>query len=96
MFSWLKCLVDFGVNNLLQNRNRSFEVSKVIISGIVFSKRVARPFVDEVNSKITSMCKHNSFGYIYYGNISNIHLFDDSLHLLSQVCIYLLIILFEN
>ena len=29
------------------------------------------------------MCKHNSFGYINNGNISNIHLFDNGLHLLE-------------
>ena len=44
-------------------------------------------FVDEGNSKIISMCKHNLFGYINNGNISDIHLFDDGLHLL-EVCVY--------
>ena len=66
----------------------SFRVSKVIVSGIVFNKRVANSFVDEANSKIISMCKHNSFEYINNGNISNIHLFDDGPHLLeSSMCI---------
>ena len=66
----------------------SFRVSKVIVSGIVFNKRVANSFVDEANSKIISMCKHNSFEYINNGNISNIHLFDDGSHLLeSGMCI---------
>ena len=66
----------------------SFRVSKVIVSGIVFNKRVANSFVDEANSKIISMCKHNSFEYINNGNISNIHLFDDGPHLLeSGMCI---------
>ena len=66
----------------------SFGVRKVIVSGIVFNKRVANSFVDEANSKIISMCKHNSFEYINNGNISSIHLFDDGLHLLeSGMCI---------
>ena len=66
----------------------SFGVSKVIVSGIAFNKKVANSFVDEVNSKIISMCKHNSFEYINNGDISNIHLFDNSLHLLeSGMCI---------
>ena len=66
----------------------SFGVSKVIVSSIVFNKRVANSFVDETNSKIISMCKHNSFEYINNGNISNIHLFDDGSHLLeSGMCI---------
>ena len=59
----------------------SFGVSKVIVSGIVFNKKVANSFVDEANSKIISMCEHNSLGYINNWNISNIHLFDDGLHL---------------
>ena len=34
------------------------------------------------------MCKHNSFEYINNGNVSNIHLFEDGLHLLeSGMCI---------
>ena len=44
-------------------------------------------FVDEVNSKIVSMCKHNSFGYINKGNISNMNFFDNCRHW-SQVCVY--------
>ena len=66
----------------------SFGVTKVIVSGIVFNKRVANLFAVEANSKIISMCKHNSFEYINNGNISNIHLFDNGLHLLeSGMCI---------
>ena len=66
----------------------SFGVSKVIVSGIVFNKKVANSFEDEVNSKIISMCEHNSSGYINNGNISSIHLFDNGRHLLeSGMCI---------
>ena len=42
-------------------KDMSFGVSKVIVSGIVFNKKVANSFVDEVNSQMISMCKHNSF-----------------------------------
>ena len=64
-----------------------FGVRKVIVSGI-YSISVANLFVDEANSKIIGMCKHNSFEYVTNGNISNIHLFDDDLHLLeSGMCI---------
>ena len=66
----------------------SFGVSKVKVSGIVFNKKVANSFVDDVNSKIISMCEHSSLGYINNWNISNIHLFDDGPHLLeSGMCI---------
>ena len=37
----------------------SFVVEKVIILGIVLNKRVANSSVNEVNSKIISMCKDN-------------------------------------
>ena len=62
----------------------SFGVSQVIVSGIAYNKKVANSFVDEVNSKIISMCEYNTLGYINNGNISNIHLFDDNLHLLES------------
>ena len=66
----------------------SFGVRKVIVSSIVYNKRVPNSFVDEANSKIISMGKHKSFEYINNGNISSIHLFDDGLHLLeSGMCI---------
>ena len=66
----------------------SFGVRKVIVSRIVYNERVPNSLVDEANSKIVSMCKHNSFEYINNGNISSIHLFDDGLHLLeSGMCI---------
>ena len=42
----------------------------VIASAIVFNKRVAISYVDEVNSKIISMCDHNSFWYINKENFS--------------------------
>ena len=67
----------------------SFGVSQVIVSGIVYNKKVANSFVDEVNSKIISMCEHNTLGYINNGNISNIHLFDDGLHLLESGIVYI-------
>ena len=97
---------DFGLNDRLQNRNRSkamdelilslkktttkaFGVSQVMTSGIVFNKWIANSFVDEVNSKIISMCKDNPFGYINNVNIYNIHLFDGGLYLLeSGMCIF--------
>ena len=65
----------------------TFGVSKVIISGIVFNKRVANTFVDEVNSKFISNCNHKLLWQIKNENIFNIHLFDNGLHLLSNMCI---------
>ena len=52
----------------------------------MFKKRVGNSLVDEVNSKIISICKHNSFGYINNGIISNIRLFDDDFYLELVTC----------
>ena len=82
--------VDELIINLKKTATKcmSFGVSQVIVSGIVYNKKVANSFVDEGNSKIISMCEHNTLGYINNGNISNIHLFDDGLHLLEPgMCI---------
>ena len=78
--------VDEVILNLKKTNTKcmSFVVSKVIVASIVFNKRVANSFVDEANSKIISMRKHGSFEYINSGDISNIHLFDDGLHLLES------------
>ena len=66
----------------------SLGVCKVIVSGIVFNKRVANSFVDGANSKIISIRKHHLFEYIKDGNFSNVHLFDNGLRLLeSGMCI---------
>ena len=82
--------VDELIRNLEKSATKciSFGVGKVIVSSIVYNKRVPISLVDEANSKIISMCKHNSFEYVNNGNISSIHLFDDGLHLLeSGMCI---------
>ena len=67
----------------------SLGVSKVLISGTVFNKKINNSSVDEaIKSKIISMYNHNSFCCINNENISNIHLFDEGLRLLeSGLCI---------
>ena len=43
------------------------------------------PLLEEVNEKISFMCqKNNNFIFVDNSNISNIHLFDDGLHLLES------------
>lgn len=57
---------------------------------IVFNKRVANSFVNEINSKIISMYNNDTFWYLSNMNISNIHLFLIYLHLLvaNFICKY--------
>ena len=59
----------------------SHGVSKVFVSKIVRNKRIPESLLEEVNEKISFMCKNNSFIFVDNSNISNIHLFDDGLHL---------------
>ena len=56
-------------------------VSKVFVSVIVQNPE---SLLEEVNEKISFMCKNNNFIFVDNSNISNIHLFDDGLHLVES------------
>ena len=55
-------------------------VSKVFVSVIVQNPE---SLLEEVNEKISFMCKNNNFIFVDNSNISNIHLYDDGLHLVE-------------
>ena len=79
---------NFRVNDLLLNRTRavydlSLKLKKTATKCMSFGVNL---FVDAVNSKIISMCKPNSFGYIHNGNIY-IYL-TMAFICWNQVCIY--------
>ena len=56
-------------------------VSKVFVSVIVQNPE---SLLEEVNEKISFMCKNNNFIFVDNSNISSIHLFDDGLHLVES------------
>ena len=62
----------------------SHGVSKVFVSAIVRNKKIFESFLEEVNEKNSFMCKNNNFIFVDNSNVSNIHLFDDGLHLLES------------
>ena len=62
----------------------SHGVWKVFLSAFVRNKRIPELLLEEVNEKISFMCKNNNFIYVDNSNISNIHLFDYSLHLVES------------
>ena len=62
----------------------SHGLSKVFVSAIVRIKRTPESVLEEVNKKIPFMCKNNNFIFVDNSNISNIHLFDDGLHLVKS------------
>ena len=77
------------VENLIENIRKaavkcmSHGISKVFVSAIVRNKSIPESLLEEVNEKISFMCKNNSFIFVDNSNISNIHLFDDGLHLVE-------------
>ena len=76
-----------SVGNLIENIRKtavkcmSHGLTKVFGSAIVRNKRIPESLLEEVNEKTSFMCNNNSFIFVDNSNISNIHLFDDDLHL---------------
>ena len=63
----------------------SHGVSKVFVSAIVRNKRIPESLLEEVNKKISFLCKkNNNFIFVDNSNVSNIYLFDDGLHLMES------------
>ena len=63
----------------------SHGVSKVFVPAIVRNKKIPElAAFEEVNKKISFMCKNNNFIFVDNSIISNIHLFDDILQLVES------------
>ena len=56
----------------------------LFVSGVAFNKRLPCAIVKKVNEKILDMCKKNGIVFIDNGNISNMDLYQDGLHLLER------------
>ena len=63
---------------------KSFGVMDLSVSGIAFNKSLQYAVIKKVNEKIVDMCKKNGLVFIDNGNISNMDLYQDSLHLLER------------
>ena len=67
------------VDNLIEyirkaaDKCMSHGVSKVFLSAIVRKKRIPESLLEEVNEKVSFMCKNNNFIFVDKSNISNIH-----------------------
>ena len=78
------------VENLIENIRKaavkcmSHRLLKVFVWAIVRNKRIPESLLEEVNEKICFKCKDNNFIFVDNSNISNIHLFDDGLHLVES------------
>ena len=78
------------VGNLIENIRKAadkcmpYGVSNVFVSAIVRNKRIPKSLLEEVNEKISFICKNNNFIFVNNSNISNIHLCDDGLRLVES------------
>ena len=61
-----------------------YRVSNFFVSAIVQNKGIPE-LVLAVKGKISFTRKNNDFIFVYNSNISNIHLFDDRLHLAVEL-----------
>ena len=67
------------VDNLIEyirkaaDKCMSHGVSKVFLSAIVRKKRIPESLLEEVNEKVSFMCKNINFIFVDKSNISNIH-----------------------
>ena len=58
-------------------------MSKVFVLAIVQNKRISKSVLQEVNKKISFICKNNNFMLVDNSNISNDHLFGDGIHMVE-------------
>ena len=74
------------VSNLVKifNKCKSFVAMDLFVSGIAFNKRLPYAVIKKVNEKNIGMCKKNGIVFIDSGNISNMDLYQDDLHLLER------------
>ena len=74
------------VSNLVKifNKCKSFVVMDLFVSGIAFNKRLPYAVIKKVNEKNIGMCKKKGIVFIDSGNISNMDLYQDDLHLLER------------
>ena len=75
-------LVSNSVN--IVNKCKLFGVMDLFVSGIAFNKRLPYTVIKKVNEKIVDMCRKNGIVFIDNGNISNMDLYQNDVHLLER------------
>ena len=63
---------------------KSFGVMDLSVSVIAFNKSLQYTVIKKVNEKIVDMCKKNGLVFIDNGNISNMDLYQDGVHILER------------
>ena len=86
-------LNDYGdliVNKVLKNfhamikKCRDFDVRNILLSGLVYCKRVELSILEKLHLKVVELCSQNNVMYIDNRNIYGMHLYQDNLHLLHS------------
>ena len=79
---------DLNVNKVLKNfqamikKCRDFDVRNILLSGLVYFKRVKLSILEKLHLKVVELCSQNNVMYIDNRNIYGMHLYQDNLHLL--------------
>ena len=66
------------------NKCKSFGMMDLFPSGIAFNERILCTVNKKINEKIVHICNKNGIVFIDNGNISNMDLYHDGLHLLER------------
>ena len=81
---------DLNVNKVLKNfhamikKCRDFDVRNILLSGLVYCKRVKLSILEKLHLKVVELCSQNNVMYIDNRNIYGMHLYQDNLHLLHS------------
>ena len=79
-----------NVENILNNFNamvkkcRNHNVRNILLSGLVYTKRVELPVLENLHLKLVELCSQYGVIYIDNRNIYGMHLYQDNLHLLHS------------
>ena len=81
---------EVNINKVLKNfhamikKCRDFDVRNILLSGLVYCKRVKLSILEKLHLKVVELCSQNNVMYIDNRNIYGMHLYQDNLHLLHS------------
>ena len=63
---------------------RDFGVNRVLLSGIVYTKRISLNILEDIHNQLVNLSRNLDIYHIGNRNICGLHLFKDDLHLLES------------
>ena len=70
--------------NAMIKKCRNYNVRNILLSGLVYTKRVELSVLENLHLKLVELCSQYGVIYIDNRNIYEIHLYQDNLHLLHS------------